>query len=81
MNHSSGQFRSGDLIVTINDWMTTKMDRPEVIDNGHKYLMERQVNNDFQVAIHLFEAASNRVVLDILKSSMSSEQCVTVGLF
>ena len=67
--------------MTINDWMTTKMDRPEVIDIGHKYLMERQVNNDFQVAIHLFEAASNRVVLDILQYSMSSEQCVTVGLF
>jgi len=56
--------RSGDYIVSINDWMTTKMDKPEV-------------------ALHLFEAASNRVVLDILKSSfpINVKKSCSMGLF
>ena len=34
-----------------------------------------------KVAIHLFEAASNKVVLNVLKSSLERQQCFSVGLF
>ena len=63
--------------MTINDWMTTKMNKPEVWAHFQTFL----TISNFKVAIHLFEAASNRVVLNVLKSSLERQQCFSVGVF
>ena len=67
--------------MTINDWMTTKMNKPEVVLIIVHWVIQNRILSNFKVAIHLFEAASNKVVLNVLKSSLERQQCFSVGVF
>ena len=45
------------------------------------WIIQNRILSNFKVAIHLFEAASNKVVLNVLKSSLERQQCFSVGVF
>ena len=72
--------RSGDVIVTVSDWLITVMDRPQVKLTQPATRQSReqtQTRDVFQVALHLFQAGANIVKLGILKPNGTSHDIIS----
>ena len=66
--------RSGDVIVTVSDWLITVMDRPQVKLSQPQQPAQPEI---LQVALHLFQAGANIVKLGILKPNGTSHDIIS----
>ena len=67
--------RSGDVIVTVSDWLITVMDRPQV--KLTQPATQQSQTWILQVALHLFQAGANIVKLGILKPNGTSHDIIS----
>ena len=62
--------REGDIIVYVNGWLITVMDKPQAGRHNTALLKRGEVEcSNEQVAVSLFQAGANIVTLGILKAS------------
>ena len=69
--------RSGDVIVTVSDWLITVMDRPQVKLSQAPTGSHLSPHLTAQVALHLFQAGANIVRLGILKPNGTSHDIIS----
>ena len=61
--------REGDIIVYVNGWLITVMDKPQVYSMQYILFLSKLMVFLCQVAVSLFQAGANIVTLGILKAS------------